>query len=600
VNRTACCSLSCFLAATFSCGGRPAPAPPRPTETPQPAASADLAKLADRFWQHTLETDVYARMTARLPVEHFQDISAAATTAEGDFARILIADLGRLDERALSHEDDLTYRTLLWRARAMAELDAFPWYGWIITPYSSPASDAVDIFAAQPLATPADRDHYVHLLGVLAAHVATYRPFLEGQASRGVVLPKPELPKAHRLFAGLAMPGDKSPFAISAARLSALAVPVAEPEATAFRARVDRTVAETLIPAFQSLLDYLDGEYARRAPEALGLAHYPEGAAYYRALVRARTTLDVTPEEVHRIGLESVATIEAQEDEVIRANGLSGTRDDVRHFLATDPRFFAHSPDEVKSRALAFMAKVEPRVKDFFLHVPRAPYGVKRLDPSLEGGQTWGHYTQPVGDEKTGYYLFNGGDLAHRPVSSLAPMILHELVPGHHFQINLQQENTALPAFRRNTFLGAPSEGWGCYASDLGVLMGAYDPSDRFAELDLDMFTAVRLVVDTGLNAFGWSRERALEYMKAHLTTPLPQLESEVLRYGADMPAQALGYKMGERELIRLREKARSALGPRFDIRAYHDWVLSEGALPLGVLGEHVDWEIARTLASSR
>ena len=230
-------------------------------------------------------------------------------------------------------------------------------------------------------------------------------------------------------------------------------------------------------------------------------------------------------------------------------------------------------------------------VPKYFLHVPKAPYGIKRLPPGLEAGQTFGHYELPTATEPRGIYYYNGSHLNERSLLTAGALLLHELIPGHHLQANLQQENTALPAFRRSSIHLAYTEGWANYSSALGREMGVYENFyDVYGMLMTDMRHSIRLVVDTGMNAMGWSRERAMAYMKEHGVDSEAQIESESLRYSVDVPAQALAYKLGSRKIWKLREEAQHQLGDKFDIRKFHDCFLGSGSMPLAILEKHIEW----------
>ena len=222
------------------------------------------------------------------------------------------------------------------------------------------------------------------------------------------------------------------------------------------------------------------------------------------------------------------------------------------------------------------------------------PFGVQRLEPALEGAVTFGYYQTPTAQDPKGYYKYNGSKLDERSMLIAGALISHELVPGHHFQINLARENEGLPRFRRESFYTAYGEGWGDYASDLAGQMGMYEePYDRAGRIAMDLFLTSRLVVDTGMNFYGWPRAKAIAYMKENTLQSDAEIETETLRYCCDMPSQALAYKMGMRKLVELREKARKALGNSFDVRSYHDAVLGSGSLPLDVLENHMEWFVA-------
>jgi uncharacterized protein (DUF885 family) len=269
--------------------------------------------------------------------------------------------------------------------------------------------------------------------------------------------------------------------------------------------------------------------------------------------------------------------------------------------LRTDPRFLAKTPDEVGERLMAALHRIEPQIPRWFLRKPRAPYGVRRLGAESEGSWTFGYYQQPSATDPQGTYYYNGSKLDQRPLVDAAALIYHELLPGHHFQIALQLENKALPAFRRSSFPTAFVEGWGEYASNLGIEMGVYDdPYALYGRLAADMMLTTRLVVDTGMNALGWPRSRAMDLMRDNCLISDTQIETETLRYSASIPGQALAYKIGSSKIQELRLRAEKELGERFDIRRFHDAVLSHGALPMAVLEAHIDDWIAREKAQSR
>jgi len=277
--------------------------------------------------------------------------------------------------------------------------------------------------------------------------------------------------------------------------------------------------------------------------------------------------------------------------ELRRKIGFKGSRDEFHKVLQTDPRFIAKNPEEVRERLMSYVHRVEPKVGSYFLHVPRATYDVKRLDASLEEAMTFGYYTEPSPGQPVGIYFFNGSHLSERSMFKAGPLILHELIPGHHFQLNLTSENHALPELRRHTQLPAYSEGWADYSSQLGEEMGAYlDDYDRYALLAQNMHQSVRLVVDTGMHTMRWSRAKAVEYMRQHELESETQIESESLRYAMGEPAQALAYSVGSRKILELRSRAEKTLGTSFDVREFHQSILGSGPMPLEVLDEHVQW----------
>ena len=340
-----------------------------------------------------------------------------------------------------------------------------------------------------------------------------------------------------------------------------------------------------------------------QAPQIVGLSQYPGGRAYYRRLVRFHTTLDVTPEKVHELGMAEVARLNAELDGLREAIGFEGTPAEFRRHLRADPRFVPASAEEIGDRLLTAQKRIASKIPLFFGKTPSAPAGIRRLSPDLEEAVTYGYYQQPTATDPRGYYFYNGSSLGSRSLLSSAALIYHELVPGHHFQKSLQLENSELPGFRREGGGTAYTEGWGEYASSLAGEMGMYeDPWDRAGRIGMDLFLSSRLVVDTGMNALGWSRARAIAFMKENTLESDSQIATETLRYSCDIPGQALAYKMGSAKIRELRVKSEHALGAGFDVRRFHDAVLGSGPMPLGVLERHVDWfiESERSRIASR
>jgi uncharacterized protein (DUF885 family) len=494
----------------------------------------------------------------------------------------------------LTHEEVLTLAILRKEARQQTDSPNNYWLTFPVTPYGFRNLGVYPVFTSHLFRTRADADHYIALLEKYSDLVRTLQGRLAGQAGRRIVLPKEEISLAAAAFAAAGNEKEQSLFWVKDERLAAL-----EPaDREEFRSRLAETIASKVVPAVKGLVSYLNGDYVSKAPEAVGLSQYAGGKEFYRALVRRSTTLDVSPEEIHRVGSEGIEALNAELDGVRRKVGFSGSLAEFRKSLKTDARFFAKTPEEVGERLMAAQNRILPRVPDFFGRTPKAPFGVQRLEAQLEGAVTFGYYQQPTAQDPRGYYKYNGSKLPERSLLFAGALISHELVPGHHFQINLQRESEGLPKFRRESFYTAFGEGWGEYASDLAGQMGMYeDPYDRAGRIAMDLFLTSRLVVDTGMNAFGWPRAKAIAYMKENTLQSDAEIETETLRYCCDMPSQALAYKMGMRKLVELREKAKKSLGSKFDIRKYHDAVLGSGSLPLDILERHVDWFIAREKA---
>jgi uncharacterized protein (DUF885 family) len=362
-----------------------------------------------------------------------------------------------------------------------------------------------------------------------------------------------------------------------------------------------RAIEDAVVPGYVALLEFLKAEYMPGAREDIAATNLPNGRAYYAFCMRFYTTLDLSTEEVHDTGLSEVLRLRGEMDAVIRKTGFAGTFPEFVEFLRTDPRFYATAPEDLLKETATVLKKMDGELPTMFRVLPRMPYGIRVVPEFRAPDTTTAYYEPPSGDgTKAGFYYVNTYDLRSRPLYEIEALSLHEAVPGHHLQIGLQQE-LDLPAFRRFGGFTAMVEGWALYAERLGIGRGFYeDPYSDFGRLSYEMWRACRLVVDTGMHALGWSRERAIEFMAENTSLTRLNIENEVDRYIA-WPGQALAYKMGELTITKLRGKAEKALGEGFDLREFHDIVLREGAVPLEVLEEQVTrWIASRARTRTR
>lgn len=344
----------------------------------------------------------------------------------------------------------------------------------------------------------------------------------------------------------------------------------------------------SILPGYLKLLRFVTEEYLPAARETIAAADLPDGRDYYRLCIRHYTSLDLTAEEIHQTGLEEVRRIRAEMQEVIRQVGFDGNFDQFTHFLLTDPRFYASSPEDLLAKTALILKRMEGELPRLFKTLPRLPYGIREIPAYAAPGNTTAYYQPGAGDgSRAGYYYVNTYDLPSRPLYEIEALSLHEAVPGHHLQISLQQE-LDLPNFRRFNGFTSFVEGWALYSERLGLETGFYtDPYSNFGRLSYEMWRACRLVVDTGMHVLGWSRQQAIDFMAANTSSTLPNIVNEVDRYIA-WPGQALAYKIGELKIRALRARAEQDLGPRFDLREFHDVLLTSGALPLDVLEDMV------------
>ncbi|MDB2437470.1 DUF885 domain-containing protein [Hellea sp.] len=349
-------------------------------------------------------------------------------------------------------------------------------------------------------------------------------------------------------------------------------------------------ITNAVMPAYRDLAEFLEDEYLPKARPVVGIGTTEEGRNYYQALVRYFTTLDLTPDEVHQVGLDEVARIRGEMDAIIKEVEFKGSFADFLNFLRTDPQFYANSEDELLKEA-AWMAKqLDGKMPEFFETLPRLSYGVipvpAEIAPNYTTGRYWGGNPE---QHRAGNYVVNTYDLKQRPLYNLPALTAHEGVPGHHHQIALGQELKNVSAFRQSLYPNAFGEGWGLYAEKLAGEMGLYKtPYEKFGQLTYEMWRACRLVVDTGMHWKGWTREQAEKCFFENSALAPHNIKTEVERY-ISWPGQALAYKIGELKILELRKRAETQLGDKFNIRRFHDAILLEGGMPLGLLETNID-----------
>ena len=365
---------------------------------------------------------------------------------------------------------------------------------------------------------------------------------------------------------------------------------VSEPERERLTEKALEVVTNYVIPEYEKLYAFLTDEYLPAAPEEIGISAVDGGLVYYEHLVRSFTTLDTSPREVHQTGLDEVARIRAEMQMVIDETGFEGSFDEFVEYLRTDPKFYAEDAESLLQYTALILKRMDGELPRFFGRLPRMPYGLREVPDYLAPRMTTAYYNSPAQDgTRAGFYFVNTYDLPSRPLYEVEALSFHEAVPGHHLQLALQQELEGLPAFRQNSSFTVFVEGWALYSEWLALEMGFYqDPYSNFGRLTYEMWRALRLVVDTGIHAKGWTRQQAIDYMAANSALTLLNIRNEVDRY-IFWPGQALAYKIGELKIKELRRRAEEKLGDDFDIRAFHDAVLENGSITLEVLEEHIE-----------
>ena len=359
-------------------------------------------------------------------------------------------------------------------------------------------------------------------------------------------------------------------------------------EAEELQNEVKDFIQNVLNPTYQELYDFLVNEYLPKSRDSIGISDVPNGKEWYEYLARYHTTTDLTPDEIHEIGLREVAKIRAEMEGIIEQVGWDGDFNSFLQYLRTDPRFYFETGEELLQAYRAMSKEIDAYMPTLFNKLPRAPYGVIPIPMESAPFTTTAYYNAPT-EGRPGYYYANLYMPEVRPKYEIPVLSVHEAVPGHHHQISLAQEMENVPNFRKYLSITAFVEGWGLYSEQLGESMGIYDdPYDKFGQLTYDMWRAVRLVVDTGMHYKGWSRDDAVNLFLENTAKTEQDINNEVDRYIA-WPGQALAYKIGQLKIMELRDKSKEALGEDFDIKDFHDHILSFGSIPLSILEEKVD-----------
>lgn len=371
---------------------------------------------------------------------------------------------------------------------------------------------------------------------------------------------------------------------------------VAAGERSALLDTARAVIEQGVIPAYQRLYDFFEKTYRPGARDSVGAGDLPDGERFYQAQVRRYATVDWSPQRIHELGLSEVARIRAEMEAIIAEVGFEGDFADFLHFLRTDPQFYAKSGKELLAFASYYAKKIDGRLPSILGQLPRQPYGVAPVPDEIAPFYTAGRYVgAPLDARRGGYYWVNTHALESRPLYAIPALTLHEAAPGHHTQSALAKEQSGRPPFRRHDYISAYGEGWALYAEYLGVEMDIYEtPYEHFGRLTYEMWRACRLVIDTGLHSKSWSREQAVDYLARNTALSLHEVNTEIDRY-ISWPAQALSYKLGEYMIRDLRRRAEASRGEAFDLRAFHDFILSLGSVPLDVLEDEVElWMTGR------
>ncbi|HEX6626382.1 MAG TPA: DUF885 domain-containing protein [Gemmatimonadaceae bacterium] len=553
-----------------------------------PSDSTRLHQLFDLDWEYNnVVFPEYATYTG-YPGQNdrWTDLSVPALNARRAMVATELNVVRAINRSRLNPADQLSYDIFKRGLEEAIEGQRFPGDLLQIDQRNGPQYSASTIGSA-PTATVKDYESILARLRQLPAVVDQTIALLDSGLKRGITPPRITLRDVPAQVQNL-IPDE----ALSSALLAPFTdFPVGIPQSERSRLSVEaqRVYNELDRPAFQRLHRYLVTTYIPRTRETIGMSALPNGAAWYAYNVKVQTTTTRTPQEIHNLGLSEVKRIRGQMDSLIAATAFNGTFAAFTNMLRTDAKFFYTDSAALVHGYRDVVKRIDPELPKLFGRLPRLTYGVSTIPLYAAPSQTTAYY-QPgsVAAGRAGQFFVNTYKLDTRPIWEMEVLSAHESVPGHHLQIALAQELEGIPNFRRYGGYTAFVEGWGLYSESLGPELGLYkDPYSKFGQLTYEMWRAIRLVIDTGIHSLGWTRQQAIDYFKANNAKTEQDIVQEVDRYIV-MPAQALAYKSGELEIKALRQYAQQKLGSRFDVRAFHDQVLSQGALPLDILDTRV------------
>jgi prolyl oligopeptidase len=562
------------------------------TATPVFASDEALQSVIDAHWQWTLEQ--YPEMRREYGDDsgnaQWTDQSLAAFTARDSQREVFINQLLKIEPATLS-EDARLNRTMLLRQLR----DARNGYadGMHLMPISmrSGPQHRHQMAERLPFNTEQDYRDWLARLRTLPQQLSQYKELLEAGIERDRVQAEIVMARVPEQIQRVVVEAEESPFFKPFLTISDK---LPQQTRAALQAEAKAVINDILNPAYATFGEFMADSYLPAARSEPGIGSLEGGKAVYTRLAEKFTTTDMSPAQIHEIGLQEVARIRAEMEEIIEEVGFEGDIAAFNDFLRTDPQFYYDSPEALLEGYQAVSKRLDPELVKLFGKLPRMPYGVRPIADEIAPDTTTAYYSRPAADgSRPGWYYVNLYRPEVRPKYEMEVLSVHESVPGHHLQIALAQELGELPEFRRNSSVTAFIEGWGLYSERLGYDMGLYkDPYSRYGQKIYDMWRAVRLVVDTGMHYFGWSRERAIEFFKANAAKTEADIVNEIDRY-IGWPGQALAYKVGQLKILELRERAKLALGEDFDIRAFHDHLLGAGAIPLDALEARMDEWIA-------
>jgi uncharacterized protein (DUF885 family) len=515
--------------------------------------------------------------------DRLKDLSVEGNNRRQKANRDSLALVLSIKRESLSEAQKVNYDLLRDNLERQVSSQRFPQRYMGMTQMSGPQQSLASLLAMMPNAKVGQLENQISRMEAFPKFIDQNIAVLREGMEKGVTPPAITLRDVpQQIRYQLVDDAGESPLLKGFVEIPATVDPL---QAEGLRQRAEQVYRQQVVPAYEKLLEFAENEYLPGARQTIAARDLPDGVAWYQNNVARRTTTDLTPQQIHDIGLSEVKRIRAEMDVIIESTGFEGSFEEFLHFLRTDPQFYHTTAEGLMREYRDISKRADPELTKLFGLLPRTPYGVIEVPEYAAKSTTTAYYQRgSLKAGRPGYYFANTYALDTRPRWEMEALSLHEAVPGHHLQLSLQQELEGVPWFRQNSFYTAFSEGWGLYSESLGEEMGFYkDPYSKFGQLTYEMWRAIRLVVDTGMHYLGWSRQQSIDFFKANAGKSEHDIVVEIDRYIV-WPGQALAYKIGELKFKELRAYAEEQLGDDFDIRAFHDEVLGRGAVPLSVL----------------
>lgn len=530
-----------------------------------------IKKEADEYFNKISVNDFYSFTKSDFKNNVLIDLSHEKAIEDARESDLLIKKITDIKNTLnLTMEENVFAEAIIDFCNYIKINSKFYWFKFNLTHNTSPLPYIIKALQLYPSSNKSELENYIELLMQLPKALKDMREKLKKQKEMGIVLPMEQCEISINMLKSCFQDHDSKLYRQS------------------YTEKISKLINE-YNEEINLTIDYLKSDYVIENTYKPTLCNHPDGQEYYNSLIKIYTSYDSSPEKIHQIGLESIEKTRKKMREVIKSLGYQMSIEEFNKHIESDPRFFDRTPEDLYNRMNGFLEKIRPYLKHYFKRLPICECEVKRIDPSREASTSWGYYAVPTGIEKKGIYYFSGAELDKRCQIRAGAIVYHELLPGHHFQMSLIAEDKMLPKICNQHFNTAYADGWAEYSADLANEIGMFDEYDLYGRYLWDLILSTRLVVDTGVNALGWSLMDAQDFMKKNTTLTDKEILTESLRYSVDMPGQALAYKIGSLKMHELRTKAEGGLKNKFNIKEYHDVVMKYGSIPLYIVEKNVD-----------